>query len=238
MAKGPLAVRWGDWTLEDPQAGAVGRAHVELENAGTVTWRDVRLAYHWLDERGNPIVWDGERTPLPELAPGERVQVDARVRAPIPPGRYRLALDLVADHRAWFSDLGNDAASIDVDVLPRGGTARSEWPDWVEPTAESSRRIAAAHEEGYAVVAGAIVWLGGFARRRPRVLTPYEPGPGRIPNFAHPLLCPSVLEPLELERLGDVAGLPGFAAPQDEAWLYDGRIVLRADPRLRPSREG
>ena len=178
MAKGPLAVHWGDWTLDDPHAGALGRARVELENAGTVTWRDIRLAYHWLDDRGNPIVWDGIRTPLPELAPGERATVDARVRAPIPPGRYRFALDVVADHRAWFSELGSETASVDVDVLPRRGTPRAERPSWVESTAEAEERIAAAHAEGYAVVAGAVEWLGGFAQRRPRTLAPYEPGPG------------------------------------------------------------
>jgi hypothetical protein len=234
MAKGPLAVRWGEWTLDDPHAGAVGRARVELENAGTVTWRDgIRLAYHWLDDRGNPIVWDGERTELPELSPGERATIDARVRAPIPPGRYRFALDVVADHRAWFSELGSDTATADVDVLPRAGTPRAHRPGWVEPAADATERIAAAHAEGYAVVAGAIEWRGGFTHRRPRNLAAYEPGPGRIPNFAFPLLCPSVLDGVELERLEDVAGLPAFAAPADDAWLYDGRIVLVGQPRQR-----
>src|SRR5918999_1102008 len=105
MARGPLAVDWGDWTLEEPQAGAVADVRVELENAGSVVWQDgIRLAYHWLDDRGNPIVWDGDRTPLPPLAPGERATVAAQVRAPMPPGRYRFALDLVAEHRAWFSE--------------------------------------------------------------------------------------------------------------------------------------
>jgi hypothetical protein len=232
MAKGPLAVRWGEWTLDDPHAGAVGQARVELENAGTVTWRDgIRLAYHWLDDRGNPIVWDGERTELPELSPGERATVDARVRAPIPPGRYRFALDVVADHRAWFSELGSDTATVDVDVLPRTGTPRMHRPPWVEPASGADERIAAAHAEGYAVVGGAIDWRGGFAHRRPRALAPYEPGPGRVPNFAFPLLCPSVLDGVELERLEDVAGLPAFAAPVDDAWLFDGRIVLVAHPR-------
>ena len=83
------------------------------------------------------------------------------------------------------------------------------------------------------VVAGAIEWVGGFGQRRPRALAPYEPGPGRIPNFAHALLCPSVLDGVELERLEDVAGLPAFAAPAEEPWLYDGRIVLRARPERR-----
>jgi hypothetical protein len=30
--------------------------------------------------------------------------------------------------------------------------------------------------------------------------------------------------------LAPVAGLPAFAAPPDEPWVYDGRIVLRAGP--------
>jgi hypothetical protein len=40
---------------------------VELENAGDTPWRDDRftVSYHWLDELGNAIVWDGLRTPLP-----------------------------------------------------------------------------------------------------------------------------------------------------------------------------
>ena len=236
MAKGPLAVRWGDWKLDEPHAGAVGRVRVELENAGTVRWRDsIRLAYHWLDDRGNPIVWDGIRTPLPELEPGGRATIDARVRGPIPPGRYRFALDVVAEYRAWFSELGSESPTLDVDVLPRNGTPRAERPTWIEVPAEAERRIADAHAEGYAVVAGAVEWIGGLGRRRPRALGPYEPGPGRVPNFPHALLCPSVLDGVELEPLGDVAGLPAFAAPAAETWLYDGRIVLRAHPKRRAS---
>ncbi len=234
MATGPLAVRWGDWTLDHPHAGAVGRARVELENAGTVAWRDgIRLAYHWLDERDNPIVWDGERTALPPLAPGERATVEALVRAPIPPGRYRFALDLVAEHRAWFSELGSDLVAETVDVQPRAGTRHVELPEWVTPTEVWEERVAAAHAEGYAAVAGAIAWPGRPLRRRPRALEPYEPGPGRIPSFSHPLLCPSLLAGVVLERLPDVEGLPAYAAPADEPWLYDGRIVLDADPRRR-----
>src|ERR1700733_9257585 len=130
MAKGPLAVRWLDWKLDPPQAGALGSAHIEFENTGTVQWRNgIRIGYHWLDERGNPIVWDGQRTEIPHLAPGERGTGGARVRAPIPPGGYRLAFDLVAELRAWFSELGNTALETTVDVAERHGTARVELPD-------------------------------------------------------------------------------------------------------------
>jgi hypothetical protein len=36
-----------------------------------------------------------------------------------------------------------------------------------------------------------------------------------------------------LERLPDLAGLPAYAAPLVEPWLYDGRIVLEARPGRR-----
>lgn len=237
MAKGPLSARFHDWTLEPPQAGAVGFAQVEIENVGTVPWREgIRLAYHWLDDRGNPIVWDGDRTRLPLVVPGERVSVRARVRAPIPPGRYRFSLDLVAEHRAWFSQLGGETASADVDVAPRRGEPRLELPAFLEPAPDFAERVAAAHAEGFGVVAGAIAWEGHLRGRRPRVLAPYQPGTGRIPNFPHPLLCPSVLEGISLERLPDLAGLPAYAAPAEEPWSYDGRIVLHVRPGRHPAR--
>jgi hypothetical protein len=234
VSQGPLVVRWGDWTLPELQAGAVTFARVQLENAGTVPWRDgIFLAYHWLDDHGNPIVWDGIRTTLPPLAPGERATVEPRVRAPIPPGRYRIALDLVAEHRAWFSELGSDVAALDVTVAAREAETVAHVPDWVDPGPAWEERVAAAHAEGYAVVGGAVEWPRGLVRRRPRALEPYRPGPGRVPGFSHPLVCPSVIVDTTLERLADVEGLPAFAAPQDEPWLYDGRIVLRARPDRR-----
>jgi hypothetical protein len=235
MAKGPLVVHFRGSTLADPLAGAIAHAEVEVENAGTVQWGpEIQLAYHWLDERDNPIVWDGDRTPLPPLAPGARAVVGAAVRAPHPPGRYRFAFDLVAEHRAWFSELGCVLETAEIDVRPRMGEHRADLPDWVEPASDWHERVAAAHAEGYGVVAGAIAWDGGLVHRRPGALAPYEPGPGRVPGFTSPLLCPSIMAGLDLERLPDVEGLPAYAAPPNfEPWIYDGRIVLTADPRRR-----
>jgi hypothetical protein len=229
MSKGPLAVSWGAPPQVAPQAGARELVHVELANAGTVAWRDgIYLSYHWLDGRDNPIVWDGDRAPAPPLVPGERQRAVLHVRAPIPPGPYRLALDLVAEERAWFSELGSPMLAQDVDVRPRAGEPNAALPPNVEPTAEWADRVRAAHADGYGVVGGAIDWADG---RRPRSLALYNPGPGRVPGFAGPLLCPSVLPGIELERLDDIAGLPAYAAPRDEPWVYDGRAILRVRPR-------
>jgi hypothetical protein len=37
-----------------------------------------------------------------------------------------------------------------------------------------------------------------------------------------------VLHGIELARLPDVEGLPAFAAPDHEPWIYDGRV--RVEP--------
>src|SRR2546430_1415475 len=112
VPSGPLAVRWLAYDAGRPRAGALGTARLALQNAGTVPWpptgeRRVCLGYHWLDELGNPIVWDGLWTALPrEVAPGERVEAELTVRGPLPPGPYRLPVDLLAQDRHWVSELG------------------------------------------------------------------------------------------------------------------------------------
>src|SRR5712691_9621001 len=116
------------------------------------------LAFHWLDDRGNAIVWDGTRTPLErEVAPGDTLRQKLVLRGPIPPGRYRLAVDLVEEHRFWLSELGNAPYEEDVDVLPReAGAARVFLGDGAQPADDWREKVRALHEEGYAAVGGAI----------------------------------------------------------------------------------
>jgi hypothetical protein len=122
---GPLAVRWLAYDLPPQRAGATSIGHLELENAGSAPWRsrpgkDIHLSYHWLDPLGNPIVWAGHFILLPErVAPGERIGVHVTVRAPIPPGAYRLAFDLVNEGRYWFRELGNERLELAMSVLSR-----------------------------------------------------------------------------------------------------------------------
>jgi hypothetical protein len=217
--------------LDEPRAGVLGSARAEIENAGSATWReDVSCSYHWLDPLGNPIVWDGVRTGLPgQVEPGGRVTVRLGVRAPIPPGRYRLALDLVAEHRAWFGEVGEGGPEEEVEVRPRvegdrlDGVATVHVPAGWELAPGSSERALAAHAEGYAVVAPSIA----APRRIRKALASWSDDAGRNPGFAHPLLCPSVLHGVELEPLADVEGLPAFAPPADEPWIYDGRVAVQ-----------
>ena len=202
-----------------------------MENAGSSPWRGLNLSYHWLDDRRNPIVWDGLRYEV-TAAPSERVERELELRGPIPPGRYRLAFDLVDEHRFWLEELGNVPLGLDVDVAPRDASkAQSFLPAGARAGPEWEQQVHVAHAEGYAAVGGSIDWQGGRLRRRPAELEPYAPGGGRNPAFAHPLVCPSLLPPLEPNT--EVAGLPAWRPEGDEPWLYDGRIVLTLRPRRR-----
>jgi hypothetical protein len=226
-------VRWRALELAPVEAGARQLARVEAENAGSAPWRTrgpqdgLFLAYHWLDERGNAIVWDGERTPLEAaIEPGGTLHQAVAVRGPIPPGLYRLAIDLVEETRFWLAELGNDALERDVEVRRRDSAGAGAFlPDGAEPPADWVERARALHEEGYAAVGGAIETEGRRFRRLPTALAPYAPGGGRHPRFPHPLVCPSLLPPLEPND--EVAGLPAYRPEGDEPWMFDGRMTLR-----------
>lgn len=83
---------------------------ITLTNRGRLTWQSstpppFALSYHWLTSSGEEVViFDGLRTPFVQpVEPGERVTVNARVRAPNYPGDYTLMWDVVQEHRTWLS---------------------------------------------------------------------------------------------------------------------------------------
>jgi hypothetical protein len=236
-AQGPLVVLWHALERAPVEAGSLQQATVEVENAGSATWRTrgpkdgLFVAYHWLDERGNPIVWDGRRTPLDQaVAPGEMLRQRFALRAPIPPGRYRLAVDIVEEHRFWLAELGNAPLEEEVDVVPRDATtAHAFLPDSAEPAPDWQELAHALHAEGYSAVGGAVEPERGLLRRKSAELEPYAPGGGRHPRFPHPLVCPSLLPPLEPNA--EVAGLPAYVPEGDEPSMFDGRLVVRLRSR-------
>ncbi|MCA9694207.1 MAG: sulfatase-like hydrolase/transferase, partial [Myxococcales bacterium] len=107
---GPPALAWEPASIDAPFALTVSRTEsvtVTLKNTGTAPWSSEsgdHLSYHWLDEAGDVVVFDGLRTPLPEVvAPGERVTVAARVKGPPGGGRHLLQFDMVREQVAWFA---------------------------------------------------------------------------------------------------------------------------------------
>ncbi|HEX4747663.1 MAG TPA: hypothetical protein VFU99_12365 [Gaiellaceae bacterium] len=262
---GPLAVRWLGYEIAEQRAGVVTDARVRLQNAGSAPWRSrgregVQLAYHWLDPLGNAIVWDGNRAAFPRVvSPGEEVELETTIRAPRPPGSYRLAFDLVEEFRFWFAELGSVTLDIPVEVESRIAERRLGVRVHGTPDAELEAALALQEEplvteDAVAVahllpgVAPAPDWsrllldahAEGYAAVGPAIqagsradrkrLAPWAPGGGRNPRFDEPLLLPSLLAGIQpLEH----EGMPAYAGPDR---LFEGRAVVRLRSRSdRPS---
>jgi hypothetical protein len=266
---GPLAVRWLAYELPEMRAGARTGARVRLENAGSARWRSdreagLRLSYHWLDPLGNPIVWDGVRTPFPEvIGPGDTLELEVQVIAPRPPGGYRLAFDLVEEHRFWLQELGCVPLDVPVDVRPRIDERRLRvvvhgGEDADTEAALSVQEEPVVSDEADAVahlVAGAIpardwsrLLLNAHAEGWPAVGGAVEAegglfGRGDRRHFApwaagggrNPRLAHPLLFPSLLEGLAPEIheGLPAYSGPDA---LFEGRAVVRLRRRSgRPS---
>jgi hypothetical protein len=266
---GPLAVRWLAYELGESRAGTPTKARLRLENAGTARWQSrgrtgIQLSYHWLDPFGNPIVWDGVRAPLPRVVqPGEEVELDASVISPRPPGGYRLAFDLVEEHRFWFQELGSTPLDLEVEVRPRIDARRlrvvvegGEHPD--TEAALSMQEESVVREDAVAtayLVAGAEpdpdwsrLLLDAHAAGYAAVGGAVAVEGGRRARRARAELAawapgggrnPRFAEPLLFPSLLDVLeptthlGLPAYSGSDA---LFEGRAVVRLRPRSgRPS---
>ncbi|MBI1293089.1 radical SAM protein [bacterium] len=69
------------------------------------------VSYHWRDEdsNGDYSEWEGLRTEIPTLAPGEHADLEVEVEVPkhLPTGRHRLVFDVIRADEAWLSVLWN-----------------------------------------------------------------------------------------------------------------------------------
>jgi hypothetical protein len=102
---------------------------VRVRNAGHAVWSSSGhppcfLSFHLRDERGSVLRWDNARFPFPrDVGPGESCSLEARVKAPLEPGRYRVEFDLVREGVAWLGDLGSPTLTLELKV------SRRTWPE-------------------------------------------------------------------------------------------------------------
>ncbi|HEY8758178.1 MAG TPA: hypothetical protein VIN74_06750, partial [Candidatus Limnocylindria bacterium] len=99
---------------------------VRLTNTGLLPWSavgsaPVHAAAHVLDLAGHVLVWDGERTALPnDVGPGQSVVLNVAVAIPLSaaPTTYDVKVDLVREGIAWFSSSGVVPGSAAVAASP------------------------------------------------------------------------------------------------------------------------
>jgi hypothetical protein len=186
------------------------------------------------------------------VAPGEQLELEVSVVAPRPPGRYRLAFDLVEELRFWFAEVGSTPLDVPIEVVPRIAERRlgvvvHGGADADTQAALAAQEEAIVEEDAVALahlVPGALPapdWskrmLDAHAEGYAAVGGAVEPprsdrkrlaawaGDGRNPRFSHPLLFPSLLDGLEPDSH---EGLPSYAGGDA---LFEGRAVVRLRPR-------
>ena len=105
------------------RCGAVAEATVTITNRSWRVWDSadadgpVFVSYRWQDRSGVALPDEGLRSPLPRpVGPGERCVAAVRIQAPVRPGRYTLAIDLVREHVTWFSEAGAPPLRVPVVV--------------------------------------------------------------------------------------------------------------------------
>ncbi len=113
-------------------SGKTVSADITVKNISPVTWPSkpdnenryaVNLSYHWLTPKGEIVVFDGLRTPLPrDVKSGESVDLKAAIQAPDKPGSYVLEVTLVQERLAWFPEKNGAKLVIPVIVSESGET--------------------------------------------------------------------------------------------------------------------
>jgi hypothetical protein len=100
---------------------------VIIKNTSNFLWSNegahpTNFSYRWIDSGGNLAIFDGDgdRTAIPGvLSPGEAVTLNAAIRTPSTPGKYKLILTMVQEAVAWFSDQGINSPEIPLEVISR-----------------------------------------------------------------------------------------------------------------------
>jgi hypothetical protein len=105
------------------EGGGLLQLRARVSNLGNTLWRTgekrrgvVALGGH-LFSAGTLLELDFLRAALPrDVAPGETVELSARVRAPQRAGSYALELDMVDEEIAWFEKRGSRTARLELVV--------------------------------------------------------------------------------------------------------------------------
>lgn len=214
-------------------------ATVTIRNEGLVTWtsaglRPVALSYHWLDARSRLVVrYNGRRTAMPApVAPGQAITLVAPVQAPLAPGKYILAWDMVVENGGWFSERGNPVAELPVMVA--GAPVLSRPAPAPEPANRPQRIVALPPP-----IPRSQLWRGAILLWRAHPLLGI--GPDVFRHVYGPALGLGQWDDrihtnnLYLEILvgAGVVGLALFAALIVGAFAAAGRILRRAPAPLR-----
>jgi len=93
---------------------------LKIKNTSSLTWpcspeHPINLSYHWFDSRGDVVIFDGERTPIPQYFKDGILRT--KVRVPNRIGDFLLEFDLVHENVTWFAQRGASPLRIPVSIM-------------------------------------------------------------------------------------------------------------------------
>ncbi|WP_233854953.1 Wzt carbohydrate-binding domain-containing protein [Paraburkholderia sp. HD33-4] len=123
-------IRHGDGHLEydsvpaEVTCNCIFEVSAKLHNSSDQNWTNVdrfaiNVSYHWLDQEGRVIVFDGLRSPIEtvRLRSGASTDVRVRVLAPPAPGLYHLSILPVQEANQWLDDCGFTVSTVGISVI-------------------------------------------------------------------------------------------------------------------------
>jgi len=95
-------------------ANGAATVPITVKNTGSLPWTAAEryaASYHLTRWDDSVVVWDGARTPLPDVAPGQSATVNVTVRT-VGPGSFVVKFDLVREGVTWFSGQGIPTGNV------------------------------------------------------------------------------------------------------------------------------
>ncbi len=179
---------------------------VVIANDGSGDWSPddgYALAYHWYDESGEAVVWDGRRTAFEAtVAAGEEVSMIASVEAPRFPGRFALAWDVVREGDFWVSEVDPTPVArvmVDVVVSHAFSVISGRTPRWMVVDGEVTVGLTVRNDGTHVWPAGndfalSYHWLdsrGSMVEREGRrTAVPVPVGPGENVDYSVVVVAP------------------------------------------------
>jgi hypothetical protein len=120
---------WTDAILSTMGTSTEITLPIQLQSSSPEAWVShqklpIELSYHWLDQAGTPVIFEGECTPLSisVIHHLHTFSLKMRIVAPDTPGQYQLVLLPVQGKRIWFDTLGFSPYVLSVKVTDLSAT--------------------------------------------------------------------------------------------------------------------
>jgi lipopolysaccharide transport system permease protein len=126
-----MIARFRDVEVSAAPDGRLIHVAATVQNCGSEPWRPAAgfaFGYQIFDPENGTLVEDGQRTvPESDIPAGASALLRLSVPLPRQPGRYRIYVSPLEEHRAWFYEKGSPFLLIDASVDEHSAALRRQW---------------------------------------------------------------------------------------------------------------